>query len=129
MINRQLYKKMKPFVEEKLRDYPYYLMSIEMSGLGSAVPPNVIIDKSLAPGDPVGKSIVENEYKSTIVNAVNYVLDNKLNSESKVIIENAYFNNLKTRDEVITELNINKNKYYKLKDDALYKFMIAFGVC
>lgn len=125
-MNKEIYNKIKKEVENDLKNYPYYLISIETPGLGSAVRPDVIIDKNLSPSDPVGKSIVDNEYKRALVNAVGYVYD-KLDSSSKRIIECSYFRDDICMSEVMDELRIDKNKYYKLKNNAVYKF--AMGLC
>jgi ArpU family phage transcriptional regulator len=126
MINKELFNKMKPFVERKLKDYPFYLISIETPGLGAAIRPDIIIDKSMSPSDPVAKSVIDDEYKRTIVTAVGYVFD-RLNNDSKTIVEYAYFRDDKTREEIMEELKVSKNTYYKLKNNALYKFMIGLG--
>lgn len=127
MLNRELFSKVKPLIESKLKDYPYYQMSIEMPGLGSAIPPNQIIYKSNSPSDPVAGEMVMLEYRRTVVNAVNFAYD-KLDKDSKYIIDNAYFNNISSREEVIETLKISKNKYYKIKNNALYRFGVAFGL-
>ena len=127
-IDKDRYKKIKIEVETDLRNYPYYLISIETPGLGSAIRPDVIINRSLSPSDPVGKSIVENEYKRALVNAVGFVYD-KLDQPSKRIIECGYFRDDLSVKEVIEELKIDKNKYYKLKDNSLYKFALGIGYC
>ncbi|MCI5630206.1 MAG: nitroreductase [Clostridium sp.] len=127
MLNKKLFKAVKPLIEQKLRDYPYYQVSLEMSGLGTAVNPNKIIDKTTTVNDPTFKSAVQEEYMRTVVNAVNLVND-KLDYKSKKIIENAYFFNLDEREVILNDLNISKHKYYMLKDAALYKYGIAFGL-
>lgn len=127
MINRKLFVKVKPLIECKLREYPYYQISLEMPGLGTAISPDLIINKSSVPNDIVGASVVHDEYKRIVVNAVNYVFD-KLDKDSKKIIENTYFTGLHTRDEIMSELKISKNKYYNVRNCALYKFGIAFGM-
>lgn len=129
MINdKDRYARIKKEVENDLRNYPYYLISIETPGLGSAIRPDMIIDKNSSPSDPVGKSIVESEYKRALVNAVGYVYD-KLDSNSKRIIECGYFRDDITVKEVIEELKIDKNKYYKLKENSIYKFALGIGYC
>lgn len=127
MLNKKLFKAVKPLIEQKLRDYPYYQVSLEMSGLGTAVNPNKIIDKTTTVNDPTFKSAVQEEYMRTVVNAVNLVND-KLDYKSKKIIENAYFFKLDEREVILNDLNISKHKYYMLKDAALYKYGIAFGL-
>lgn len=127
-IDKDKYEKIKKEVENDLNNYPYYLISIETPGLGSAIRPDVIINRSLSPSDPVGKSIVENEYKRALVNAVGFVYD-KLDKPSKRIIECGYFRDDLSVKEVIEELKIDKNKYYKLKENSLYKFALGIGYC
>lgn len=127
-INKELYKKIKKEVENDLRNYPYYLISVETPGLGSAIRPDVIIDKNLSPADPVGKSVVDIEYKKALVNAVGFVYD-RLDTNSKRIIECCYFRDDISVGEVREELKIDKNKYYKLKENALYKFAMGIGYC
>jgi len=127
-INKELYRKIKKEVENDLKNYPYYLISVETPGLGSAIRPDVIIDKNLSPADPVGKSVVDIEYKKALVNAVGFVYD-RLDTNSKRIIECCYFRDDISVGEVRDELKIDKNKYYKLKENALYKFAIGIGYC
>ena len=126
MLNKKLFKIVKPLIEQKLKEYPYYQVSLEMGGLGTAVNPSKVIDKSSV-NDPTFKSAVQEEYMRTVVNAVNLVND-KLDYKSKKIIENAYFYNLDERDVILNDLKITKHKYYMLKDAALYKYGIAFGL-
>lgn len=126
--DKEIYKKIKREVENDLKNYPYYLISVETPGLGTAIRPDIVINKSLSPSDPVGKSIVDLEYKRALVNAVGFVYD-RLDSSSKRIIECSYFRDDISVSEVRDELKIDKNKYYKLKDNALYKFAMGIGYC
>ncbi|WP_244832971.1 nitroreductase [Clostridium sp. BJN0001] len=121
-------KKIKFAVENDLKNYPYYLISIETPGLGGAIRPDIILDKNISTADPVGKSVANLEYKRALVNAIGFVFDN-LDKRSKRIIETGYFNDNMTMTEIIDELKIDKNKYYKLKEDALYKFALGIGYC
>ena len=124
-IDEKKFKEYKSKIEDNLRKYPYYQISIEMPGLGSASIPNGILTNKIS--DPVADNVINDEYKRILVTKVNYVLD-RLHKSSKKIIESAYFmDGVVTNDEVMEELNINKNKYYDLKRDALYKFGIVFG--
>lgn len=127
-INKELYKKIKKEVENDLKNYPYYLISVETPGLGSAIRPDIIIDRNLSPSDPVGKNVVDIEYKKALVNAVGFVYD-RLDTVSQRIIECCYFRDDITVSEVREELKIDKNKYYKLKENAVYKFAMGIGYC
>ena len=126
MLNKKLFKIMRPLIEQKLKEYPYCLISTEMSGLGTAIDPSKIIDKSRPLIDGTFSVAAQQMYAETLVNAVEYVNSN-LDSKSKRIIENAYFNKLDSRETVINELEITKHKYYALKNAALYKYGVAFG--
>lgn len=127
-INKEIFRKIKREVENDLRNYPYYLISIETPGLGSSIRPDIVLDKNARPSDPVGKSIVDMEFKRALVNAVGFIYD-KLDKSSKRIIECSYFRDDVSVSEVWEELRIDKNKYYKLKDKALYKFALGLGYC
>lgn len=126
-INKNEFKKYKDKIEDNLKKYPYYQISIELPGLGTAAIPNGVLNQNNKIADPVGDAIIGDEYKRNLVNKINYVLD-KLPQSSKRIVECAYFmDGVISNDEVIEELNINKNKYYDLKKDALCKFGMVFG--
>ncbi|WP_238917231.1 nitroreductase [Clostridium sp. YIM B02555] len=120
------FKEYRDRIEDNLKKYPYYQVSIEMPGLGSTSIPNGLLSNNIV-ADPVGNMVADDEYKRNLVNKVNYVFD-RLPENSKRIVECAYFmDGVMSNDEVIEELNINKNKYYDLKKNALYKFGIVFG--
>lgn len=120
------YKMAQKKVEEELRNYPYYIISMDMSGLGGAVNPTVIINKNSSPSDPVSRQVVNEEYKKTIVNIIEFIYD-KLDSDSKKLIDLYYYRTDFTKDEIMNEMNIDRNKFYTLKRNALKKFMIGFG--
>lgn len=125
-INEIKFKEYKDKIEDNLKKYPYYQISIEMPGLGTSSIPNGLLSDKIVE-DPIGNIVADDEYKRNLVNKINYVID-RLPENSKRIIECAYFmDGIISNDEVIKELNINKNKYYDLKRDALYKFGIVFG--
>lgn len=126
-VKKEIYDKIKKEVENDLRNYPYYLISIEAPGLGSATRPDVIINRSSI-SDSVGNGVVDMEFKRIMVNAINYVYD-KLDGEGKKIIDHSYFRDDKTNKEVMEELKIDKNKFYKVKDKTLYKFAVGLGYC
>ena len=126
-VTKEQYKKIVKEVEKMLKNYPYYLISIEMPGLGSAIRPDVVIDKNIK-SDPVAKEIVDQEYKRIVVNAIECIYD-KLDKDSKKIIDHSYFRDDKTNEEVMLDLKIDRNRYYKLKKNAIYKFAIGLGYC
>lgn len=113
-------------VEDKLRNYPYYLISVETPGLGQAIRPDKIIDKNSNYIDLVGKQVSDIEYKENIIKVIEFVYDN-LDSITKKIIEYTYYRDDMQVNEIIEKLNIGKNQYYRLKNRALVKFACAFG--
>ena len=114
MINKQLFNTMKNLIESQLENYPYFQIAVE-TPVSEIDAENLIKDKAII------------EYRKSVVNAVKLVYE-RLDTESKFIIENAYFRNINSRDEVISQLKISKNKYYSNKNSALMKFGIAFGM-
>lgn len=129
LINEEKYKKFKRQVEDDLEKYYYYLISIETPGLGQATRWDKVYEKSNTPSDPVGKAVIDDEYKRILVNAIDNVYD-RLDEKSKIIIEEYYFKgNIIKAEEVMAELKINKSRYYELKKISLYKFMIGLGYC
>lgn len=125
-ISKDEYKKLKGGVERELRNYPYYLITLETPGLGDATNWNEIRTKSTHPGSKTEKSVIDNEHAKFIVNAIEYVYD-RLDDVSKRIMDLFYFRDDWTIDEILKELHIEKNKFYKLKSKALYKFIIVLG--
>lgn len=129
LINEEKYKKFKRQVEDDLEKYYYYLISIETPGLGQATRWDKVYEKSNTPSDPVSKAAIDDEYKRILVNAIDNVYD-RLDEKSKRIIEEYYFKgNIIKAEEVMTELKINKSRYYELKKISLYKFMLGLAYC
>ena len=125
-IEQETYSKFKKKVEDDLRDYPYHLISMETYGLGATIRPDKVTVKNNL-SDPVASAMFADEYKTKLVNAIEYVYD-KLDGSSKRIIDCCYFqDNVITKDEVMEELRIDKNKYYNLRKNALCKFMKGLG--
>lgn len=126
VISKEAYRKFKTSTENKLRSYPYYLIAVEMPGLGGATRYDQIKDKSNSFNSIVENSVIDDEYKDGIINMINYIYD-RLDAGSKRIIETAYFRDDITRDEVISELHIDDNCYYRKRKKALEKFIIGLG--
>lgn len=129
LIDEKKYKKFKKHVEDDLQKYYYYLISIETPGLGEATRWDQVYEKSNSPSDPVGKSVVDDEYKRILVKAIENIYD-RLDENSKEIIKKYYFEeNLMKPQEVMNKLGIRSSRYYELKKISLYKFMIGLGYC
>jgi len=115
-IDKEQYNKLKHKTEGELRNYPYYLISLELPGLGEATK----WDKIKVKGNNPGSSM------RTVVNAIEYVYD-RLDDTSKKIVDLFYYRDDWEIKDIQEELKIDKNRFYKLKRNALYKFMIVLG--
>lgn len=98
-MNKQIYKKFKKIVEEKLRAYPYYSISLEQNS---------------------------DENIKIIVKAIEMIL-NKLDKQSQVIIKEFYFSEEFNKEKLLKELNIDNNIFYRKKRKALEKFIMGLG--
>ena len=100
-IDERKFREYKNKIEDNLKKYPYYQISIEMPGLGTAAIPNGVLSPNNKIADPVGDAVTDDEYKRNLVNKINYVFD-RLSKCSKRIVECAYFmDDVISNDEVI----------------------------
>jgi hypothetical protein len=114
-------------VEEDLKNYPYWLIAIETPNLGSPVRWDLVKSKGASTGGScVEMSAMEEIRRQWKVDVITGVLT-KLDSKSKEIIEEWYFRELVNREELEKQIDVDKNKYYYLKNRALRKFMVALG--
>lgn len=125
-IEKSEYKRLKDKVEKELRNYPYYLLNIESPGLGGATKWDEIKCKEISQGSMTEKKAMDNEYMRRVVNAVDYVYD-RLDDTSKRIIDLFYYRDDWDLSEILNELKIDKNRFYKLKSKTLNKFIIVLG--
>lgn len=125
-ISREEYKILKSKAERELKNYPYYLISLETPGLGSATRWDLVYEKSNCPSSKVEGEAIDNDYRRRVIHAIEYVID-RLDNSSKKIIETSYFREDITREEVQEELKIDRNRYYRLKKNSLEKFILALA--
>lgn len=116
-------------VERDLKEYPYLLIAVDAGGLG--YPTRYDIVKDVKHPSDVKESFVENcaiseEENKIKVDKITRVLE-LLNRVEKDIIEECYFRNIYTNQEIIKNLFINKNKFYKIKSNAVRKIAISLG--
>lgn len=124
-ISKERYIARKKEVEEALREYPYNLISLETPGLGSATRWDIVKVKDTMPsGSNVEMYVEDAEILKARVNKIDKVLD-LLDQESKSIIELVYFRDTYSVKEVLDKLNMDRNKFYKLKNKALGKFILS----
>ena len=116
-------------VERDLKEYPYLLIAVDAGGLGYPTRYNIVKDVK-HPSDIKG-SFVENCAKSEEENKIKVDKITRalelLNKVEKDIIEECYFRNIYTNQEIIKNLFINKNKFYKIKNNAVRKIAISLG--
>lgn len=127
MLSKKKYEKAKKYVENDLRDYPYWLIAMETPNLGYPTKWGVT-EKSSLPWERsyVEKNVLDDMEKRWKVDVITKVLS-KLDKKSKKIIEEWYFRDTSNREEILRELEIDKNKFYYYRNRALKKFMIALG--
>ena len=99
-------------VERDLKEYPYLLIAVDAGGLG--YPTRYDIVKDVKHPSDVKESFVENcaiseEENKIKVDKITRALE-LLNRVEKDIIEECYFRNIYTNQEIIKNLFINKNR-------------------
>lgn len=127
MLDKKKYEEVKKKVESDLRNYPFWLIAIEASGLG--YPTRWGINNSTGAfksGSHVEQSMLEDIERKGKVDVITRVLS-KLDNKSKAIIEEWYFRDTANREDILKELNIDKNKFYYFRNRSLKKFMVALG--
>ncbi|MBY6897993.1 nitroreductase [Clostridium botulinum] len=127
MMNKKIYERYKKSVENDLRNYPYWLLAIETPGLGS---PNrwgqQVNQSGYFKTSTVEEDMIKDMERRWKVDIITKVLKH-LDPTSKTIIEEWYFRDNNSREELLKELNIDKNKFYYYRNRALKKFMVAIG--
>ncbi|MBN3360476.1 nitroreductase [Clostridium sporogenes] len=126
MVNRKMFKKYKRNVENDLRNYPYWLLAIETPGLGSPNRWGQVSQHSYSKISTVEEDMLKDMEKRWKVDVITKVLTLLLPT-SKKIIEEWYFRDGIKREELLKELDIDKNKFYFYRDIALEKFMVSLG--
>lgn len=112
-------------VEEDLSNYPFWLLSEEVSGLGSPTRWDKG-SKGYSGTSSVEHSVMQDQKILWKISIIEAVLD-RLDAKSKRIIEERYF---RCREEfcineLTVEMDISKTKFYGLRNKALDKFAIA----
>lgn len=128
VLDKNTYEKAKRNIEEDLRNYPYWLIAIETPNLGYPTRWDVIKEKSIKYWENsfVEKNVLDDMDKKWKVDIITKVVS-KLDPKSKRIIEEWYFRDSGNREELEKELDLDKNKFYYLRNRALKKLMVALG--
>jgi ArpU family phage transcriptional regulator len=128
LIDKKKFEKAKSKIENDLKNYPYWLIAIETPNLGYPTKWGVITEKSTLPWERsyVEKDALDDIEKRWKVDVITKVLS-KLDDKSKKIIEEWYFRDTTTREELLEQLQLDKNKFYYYRNRALGNFMVALG--
>ncbi|MFH5958275.1 DUF1492 domain-containing protein [Clostridium perfringens] len=119
-------KEVKKLVEEDLENYPLWLINTELPGLGSATDWTKVYTKLSSPGSYIEGIVVRDEEIKRKVEIITGVLM-FLNPLQKQLIEEWYFRDMKCRDQILKELMISEGTFYRERNKALKKFIIALG--
>ncbi|MCC5432708.1 DUF1492 domain-containing protein [Clostridium perfringens] len=119
-------KKVKKLVEEDLENYPLWLINTELPGLGSATDWTKVYTKISSPGSYIEGIVVRDEEIKRKVEIITGVLM-FLNPLQKQLVEEWYFRDMKCRDQILKELMISEGTFYRERNKALKKFIIALG--
>ncbi|MBO0537925.1 nitroreductase [Clostridium botulinum] len=126
MMNKKVYEKYKKNVENDLRNYPYWLLAIETPGLGAPNRWGQVSQSGYFKTSTVEEDMIKDMERRWKVDVITKVLKN-LDNESKKIIEEWYFRDIMTREEIQESLNLDKNKFYYFRNRTLKKFMAALN--
>lgn len=119
-------KEVKRLVEEDLENYPLWLINTELPGLGSATDWTKVYTKISSPGSYIEGIVVRDEDIKRKVEIITGVLM-FLNPLQKQLVEEWYFRDMKCRDQILKELMISEGTFYRERNKALKKFIIALG--
>lgn len=123
---RKIWKEVKKLVEEDLENYPLWLINTELPGLGSATDWTKVYTKISSPGSYIEGIVVRDEEIKRKVEIITGVLM-FLNPLQKQLVEEWYFRDMKCRDQILKELMISEGTFYRERNKALKKFIIALG--
>lgn len=119
-------KEVKRLVEEDLENYPLWLINTELPGLGNATDWTKVYTKISSPGSYIEGIVVRDEEIKRKVEIITGVLM-FLNPLQKQLVEEWYFRDMKCRDQILKELMISEGTFYRERNKALKKFIIALG--
>ncbi|EJT5930489.1 DUF1492 domain-containing protein [Clostridium perfringens] len=122
----KIWKEVKKLVEEDLENYPLWLINTELPGLGSATDWTKVYTKLSSPGSYIEGIVVRDEEIKRKVEIITGVLM-FLNPLQKQLVEEWYFRDMKCRDQILKELMISEGTFYRERNKALKKFVIALG--
>mgnify|MGYP000065677724 FL=1 len=77
-------------------------------------------------GSFVESCVIDEEYNKKKVDKITRALD-LLDITEKEIVEECYFRNTYTNQQIIYNMCMSKAKFYKIKNDSLRKIAISLG--
>ncbi len=113
----KIWKEVKKLVEED---------NTELPGLGSATDWTKVYTKLSSPGSYIEGIVVRDEEIKRKVEIITGVLM-FLYPLQKQLVEEWYFRDMKCRDQILKELMISEGTFYRERNKALKKFVIALG--
>lgn len=116
-------------IENDLREYPFLLIAVDAGGLGYPTNHEIVKDvkhPSTMKGSFVESCVIDEEYNKKKVDKITRALE-LLDITEKEIVEECYFRNTYTNQQIISNMCISKAKFYKVKNDSLRKIAISLG--
>ncbi len=102
------------------------MLAIETPGLGSPNRWGQIKQNGYSHTSTVEEDMLRDMEKSWKVDVITRVLG-QIDPTSKKIIEEWYFRDIMTREEIQESLSLDKNKFYYFRNRTLKKFMAALN--
>lgn len=130
------------FVERELYDYPvnrdkvvdYLQRRQAVLGASRQAPENDGRKEEGNPSDPTHDASIRllalersAERAQFYVNAIDAVM-NVLNEEQRRLVKRKYFDDDVTNEALAAELNMGKERYYRMREEVVRKFALRFGV-
>lgn len=130
------------YVERELYDYPinrakvmdYLQRRQELMAQGRQWPENDGRKEEGVPSDPTQMAVIRllalersAERAQFYVNAIDSVM-NVLNEEERRFVKRKYFDNDTTNEALAAEMNMSKERYYRMREEVIRKFALRFGV-
>lgn len=116
-------------VENDLREYPFLLIAIDAGGLGYPTNYEIVKDikhPSTMKGSFVEECVIDEEYNKKKVDKITRALG-LLDSVEKEIIEECYFRNTYTHQQIMKNMCMSQTKFYKIRNYSLKKIAISLG--
>ena len=116
-------------VENDLREYPFLLIAVDAGGLGYPTNYEIVKDvkhPSTMKGSFVESCVIDEEYNKKKVDKITRALE-LLDITEKEIVEECYFRNTYTHQQIMVNMCISKPKFYRAKNNSLRKMAISLG--